>query len=388
MTRVEEQRVIATTRAERVRGMLLIGATWRNAGKTALAEALIRRAAGRTSVAGIKVTTVHEDEGPCPRGSRGCGVCGTLDGPFRIIEELGENEGKDTARMLRAGASPVLWLCARPHALSRGLTEVRRVLPAGSLMVVESNSLRHVADPDLFIVVRGARSRKVKPSCREVLHLADEVVRFDGQSFAPHIDSFEATDGRWSLRRAVTAVVLAGGRSTRMGRDKALLPFEGRRMIEHIIGRIEPHVREVLVSATDSGTYAFLGREVVVDSVAGQGPMRAVATALERASHDVVLVVPCDVPGVPVDLLARLLRAARSGAEIVVPVTPDGQYEPLFAVYRRSVRNRLIDALERGERRIVSVYSSCDTMEVPMGSGDRLFNVNTSADYERALAER
>lgn len=369
----------------RARGMVLIGATGRNAGKTALAEELIRRHVGTRPVIGVKVTTVHEDEGPCPRGSRGCGVCATLEGPYRLTEERGEQQGKDTTRLLLAGAGPVFWLCVRPSTLAQGLDALRRAVPDDAVVVAESNSLRKVVEPDLFVIVQGTRSRKVKPSCQDVWSLADEVVRFDGVGFDPPPDAFGIVDGEWTLRRASTAVVLAGGRSTRMGRDKALLPVAGRRMIEHIVDQLRPHFSEILISADDIERYAFLGLDVVPDQVSGQGPMRAIASVLERSSHEVVFVIPCDVPRVPSRLLAGLLRGARSGAEIVVPVTSDGHYEPLFAIYRKSVRDRLSRALERGQRRIVSVYDECDTRTLEMDTGDHLFNVNTEAEYEQLL---
>ncbi len=367
--------------------LLMIGAAGRNAGKTSLACEVIRRLAPERPVVGAKVTTVHQGAGPCPRGNKGCGVCSSLVGPYSLTEQTFEPEGKDTTRLLQAGARPVYWLCVRPDALAEGAAELLAPVPDEAAVVCESNSLRRVVEPGLFVVVRHERSRATKPSCREVEHLADAVIRFDGERFDHPPESFSLASGRWALRRPATAIVLAGGKSTRMGRDKALLPLGDRTMIEHIVDQLRPHFAEVLISANDPARYEFLGLEVVPDRRPGLGPMMAVASALERSSHDLSFVIPCDVPRVRVRLLTRLLRAARSGADVVVPITPEGQLEPLFAIYRRTTRPALDRALSQGGRRIISVYDEVRTTYVSMATEDRLFNVNTVADYEEMLSD-
>jgi molybdopterin-guanine dinucleotide biosynthesis protein A len=365
----------------------MIGAAGRNAGKTLLACEIIRRHSLGRSVVAAKVTTVHEGGGPCPRGNKGCGVCSSLTGPYTLTEERGHVGGKDTTRLLAAGASPVYWLCARPSYLGEGTSELMASVPRDAALVVESNSLRRVVEPGLFVLVQHEQSRKIKPSCREVWPFADAVVRFDGERFDHLPEAFSLVDGRWALRRHATAIVLAGGKSSRMGRDKALLPIGDLTMIEYIVAQLRPHFSQILVSSNDPERYAFLGLEVVPDRSLGKGPMMAVASTLERASYDLSFVIPCDVPRVHIPLMNRLLRAGLAGAEVAVPVTPESHYEPLFAVYRRSVRTLLDRALAKGERRLYSVYDDCDTAYFQMREADQLHNVNTTAEYEKMLAD-
>ena len=107
-------------------GMLMVGACGRNVGKTELACALIRQASGDRPVLGIKVTTVDERRGTCPRGGRGCGVCASLEGAFCVTEERpGGPCGKDTVRMLSAGAERVFWLRVRSDRLVRRRSVLR-----------------------------------------------------------------------------------------------------------------------------------------------------------------------------------------------------------------------------------------------------------------------
>jgi molybdenum cofactor guanylyltransferase len=183
----------------------------------------------------------------------------------------------------------------------------------------------------------------------------------------------------------LAAIVLAGGHSRRMGRDKALLafpPIPGRTVVEHIVAQLGSRVGRVLVSGGDPARYARIGLEVVPDREPDQGPMMAVASALARSDRELNLVVACDMPELPLALVDRLLAAARAGAEIAVPVTAEGHYEPLFAVYRRAILDRLDAAPARGSRGLRAVYPECDTRPVRLGAGERLVNMNTPEEYE------
>ena len=90
--------------------MLMIGAAASNAGKTAFACEVIRNFAGIQDIVGLKVTTVAERNGVCPRGGAGCGLCSKLEGEFAILQETETGSQKDTARLLAAGAKEVYWL--------------------------------------------------------------------------------------------------------------------------------------------------------------------------------------------------------------------------------------------------------------------------------------
>ena len=372
----------------RAAGMLQVGAASRNAGKTTLACALVEAVARSRPVAAVKVTIVRHEGHGCPRGDMGCGVCESLDVPFRITEEAGGPTDSDTARLWAAGARPVLWLCARPETLVSAARALLERLVPGCPVVCESNGLREVVEPDLFVIVRRRGTTSAKPSARAQWEMADAIMESTQGRFVPDVTDFGFRAEGWTLRRrAATGVVLAGGRSARMQRDKALLPLDGRPLIDHVVDGLRSHVDEVLISADDGDKYAFLGLPVIADREPQQGPMMAVASTLERARHNTVLYSPCDVPHLPGALVARMFRAARDGGDIVVPRTLDGRYEPLFAIYRRSALPELHRALDVGERRIVRIYDRCDTRVVPVGPGERLLNINTAADYATLLGD-
>jgi hypothetical protein len=183
-------------------GMLLIGAAHRNAGKTEFACRAIRRQAPAHPIVAVKVTCVHEREGLCPRGGEGCGVCGTLPGPYCLTEEQRPDLPKDTSRLLRAGAAPVLWLRVRQENIAEGMAAVLARVPPDALVVCESNSARHVVTPGMFIVARRADDASIKPSCAAVILHADRVTVFGGEAwdFAPERLAIEG--GRWVVMPA------------------------------------------------------------------------------------------------------------------------------------------------------------------------------------------
>jgi len=182
--------------------MVLIGAAGRNAGKTELARRLIAREAAVRSVIGVKVTTVQDRHGPCPRGGAGCGVCSSFDTPYLLTEERARDGAKDTSRLLLAGASRVLWLRVLRERLADGLGALLAETGRAPLLVVESNSLRHVVIPGVFAVVRPQGRATPKPSCLEVAHLADLELTFVGSTFVPDPACIVCDGARWSLAPA------------------------------------------------------------------------------------------------------------------------------------------------------------------------------------------
>ena len=106
-------------------GMLLIGSAGRNSGKTVLACRLLERWGRRIPIVAIKVTTIRGEEGSCPRGGEGCGVCSSLEGEFQIRREEETGLAKDTSRLLAAGADRVYWLCVREESLAAGMAALR-----------------------------------------------------------------------------------------------------------------------------------------------------------------------------------------------------------------------------------------------------------------------
>jgi molybdopterin-guanine dinucleotide biosynthesis protein A len=133
----------------------------------------------------------------------------------------------------------------------------------------------------------------------------------------------------------LTVAIQAGGESRRMGQNKALVPFLGQPLIQHVVTRIAPIADEVIVTTNRPADYAFLDLPLFSDIHPGRGPLGGLYTALSSASQPLVAVVACDMPFANPGLLAfqaRLLEV--EAADVVIPFSKEC-YEPLHAVYRR-----------------------------------------------------
>ncbi len=363
-------------------GMLMIGSAGRNAGKTVLACEVIKKFCKSTNITGIKVTTIKAKDGTCPRGGRGCGVCSSLEGNFCITEELRRDSAKDTSRLLAAGASRVLWLRALRSHLQQGLTALVNIVGPDTTLLCESNSLRHVVEPGLFLMVAAPNLKRWKGSAREVRRYVDKVVVSDGASFDFDINRIKLTGRKWTIKEKATAIILAGGSSGRMGADKSMLPIKTKPIIECICEQLRGSFEQILISANKADKLAFLGFEIVPDRQTGQGPLMGIASALEASENELNFVVACDIPDIDLTFVRRLLAEAKE-ADIVVPAADDNEkLEPLFAVYRKSALGAINEVLSSGGRKISDVFSRCNVRYIKVEAG-QITNLNTMDEYEQ-----
>jgi len=189
----------------------------------------------------------------------------------------------------------------------------------------------------------------------------------------------------------VTLAVQAGGQSRRMGRDKGLVELDGRPLILHVLERLLPLADDVVVTTNAPETYAFLGVRLASDSIPGAGALPGLATALEAARGERVLVVACDMPFASPRLMAHLLDLAED-SDVVIP-RRRGEFEPLHAVYRRACLPAIRASLEAGQSRMISFFPSVRLRTVeaeewgPLDpSGHSFFNINTPDDLRQAEA--
>jgi molybdopterin-guanine dinucleotide biosynthesis protein A len=177
-----------------------------------------------------------------------------------------------------------------------------------------------------------------------------------------------------------------------MGRDKALIPFLGKALIERVLQRVAPLADEVLVTTNRPESYLFLGLPLFSDLAPGRGALGGLFTALSAARHALVAVVACDMPFVSAALLAaeRDLLADAS-LDAVIPQT-EGGTEPFHAVYRRETCLPAIQAAIQAEKWRVDAWFPKARLrfltleEVLRYDPDRLafWNVNTPEDLLQA----
>jgi molybdopterin-guanine dinucleotide biosynthesis protein A len=187
-----------------------------------------------------------------------------------------------------------------------------------------------------------------------------------------------------------TAIVLAGGRSSRMGQPKALLLFDDQPLITHIVAALRRRFAEIVVVAAPGQDLPAMPVTLVRDEVAYQGPVGGICYGLRAAGGDVCSVVSCDSAFLNIDLLSYLVSRIPDH-DVVVPHW-QGRFQPLHAVYRRSVLPLLDAQLARGELRPVSLFDRVRTRRIDEEEirrvdpeGASFFNMNTPEDYADAL---
>lgn len=367
-------------------GWLLIGARSDRHGANELACSLIGHFGRNRPLAAVRVSIVGENPDEDPPAAAGQALAAR---GFHLTEESGISSLAPVTRMRRAGARSAIQLWAHASALVDGFGAARAMLGAGAMVVVDSHSLRRVSDPDLFLMIDARGGGPPDLSAQEVVDFVDRWVVADDGCFDLQLDALTIEDGRWMLEEPATAIVLAGGRSRRMGADKRFLPLVEGTLLERVVAALQPLVGEVVIGANDPELGRTLGLRTVPDRVPGEGPLMALSSSLAATTSDRNLLVACDLPDIPPALVRALLDAALS-AEAVIPVDAQGLPEPLLAVYRRRLLPDAERLLASGERSLRSLFESRRTTYVELARFglDRLPNLNTREDYERYLRSR
>ena len=190
----------------------------------------------------------------------------------------------------------------------------------------------------------------------------------------------------------LTLAIQAGGKSSRMGQDKALLPFRGVPLVQYVMQRLAPLADEIIVTTNAPEEYAFLGVPLFPDIIPERGALGGLYTALKCASQPLVAVVACDMPfaSYPFFDAATRLMSTRE-ADVVIPQTEHG-FEPLHAIYRREACIHPIEkALDANKWRVIAWFEdvnvhalSPEETKAYDTDGLAFWNLNTPEDFAKA----
>jgi molybdopterin-guanine dinucleotide biosynthesis protein A len=185
----------------------------------------------------------------------------------------------------------------------------------------------------------------------------------------------------------LTGTILAGGKSVRYGRNKALEVFHGERLIDRAVESLRPFCDPILVVCNDLSLYHDVRATLVQDIIPQQGPLVGIYTALLFSPNDWILTRATDMPFLAPELL-RMMLELKEGFDVVVPLYKDW-YEPLFALYHRRCIPSIATHVEAGERQAISFYGKVKVKAMeekvwrgadPEGLSFR--NINTPEDWE------
>lgn len=188
-----------------------------------------------------------------------------------------------------------------------------------------------------------------------------------------------------------SAVILSGGKSSRMGTPKAMLSFDGEPLILHIARKLGAVFPNLIVVAAPDQDLPPLTAKLVRDEIAYQGPVGGIYYGLRASAGEFSFVTSCDVPFLDAELIAYLV-SLMDGNDVVVPYWRE-RFQPLCAIYRTSVLPLLQDQLGRGELRPIYLYDKVRTRRVDEEEirrfdpeGLSFFNMNSPEEYAAAVS--
>lgn len=195
------------------------------------------------------------------------------------------------------------------------------------------------------------------------------------------------------MAEAVTGIILCGGRSSRMGRNKALLDFGGKSIIEHTVDLFVSIFPETILVTNTPEEYSNLGIKTVTDIFPHKGSLGGIYTGLLHASHEYSFIATCDMPFLRRGLI-EFLMTLKDGYDVVVPVL-NGGHEPLHAVYSKSCLKTIENRISKGDLRIRGFYHEVKVREVREDEmkgynpdPSPFININTPEEYESAICKR
>ena len=186
--------------------------------------------------------------------------------------------------------------------------------------------------------------------------------------------------------QAYTGIILAGGQSSRMGKEKGLIQWKGKTLIEHAIAILSPVCEHIFISANNDHFDSF-GYPVVGDLFPDCGPMGGIFSALTKSETLNNIVIPSDTPFVTPALYQYLISHAGS-FDVIVPVDHDSFYQPLCAVYSRSILPAMETQINERILGFTPLLNKVDIKTVHLDSAlgfynsNTFYNINSPADLE------
>ena len=178
----------------------------------------------------------------------------------------------------------------------------------------------------------------------------------------------------------ISVVILAGGKSSRMGTSKAFLGINGKRFIDITLDRLKPLFKEIIIVTNDKSSFDEVGGvSIVEDLIKEQGPLAGIYTALREISQDSALCVACDMPFLDEGLIRRLLKLARENSGCVIVPKSERGLEPLHAIYPRECHLAAKESLDSNKLSLRDFLNkcSCKFVNVNEEEAHSFLNINS-----------
>ncbi len=161
------------------------------------------------------------------------------------------------------------------------------------------------------------------------------------------------------LKPRTTGLILCGGKGSRLGnKDKGLVPYQGKQLIQHMIDRVKPQVDQLVININQNkNEYESFGTRLTSDADNDyQGPLAGILSAHTKIDTELCFIVPCDMPHIPMDTVERLLAAIDD--KPAVAVSNQGRVQPLVLLVRTSIIGTIVDRLAGNNRSVLGWLES------------------------------
>jgi molybdenum cofactor guanylyltransferase len=190
----------------------------------------------------------------------------------------------------------------------------------------------------------------------------------------------------------IGCIILAGGKSSRMGEDKALLEYEGKYFIEKIAEELSFFEEKIIARGNNSSLTEITDSkwQVIPDIYLDHGPMGGMHAALKTCESDAMFVVTCDMPLITGHLVRQICEAFDQQYDALIVVTSDGKYHPLCGIYRKELYESMEEYLKQDNNRMMAVLKKCRLKYLQLDEvcSKQLMNVNTKEEYGKIICSK
>ncbi|GAA4282295.1 molybdenum cofactor guanylyltransferase [Gaetbulibacter aestuarii] len=184
------------------------------------------------------------------------------------------------------------------------------------------------------------------------------------------------------LKENITGLILAGGKSSRMGEDKGFVKLNDTTFMEYIITAVDPLVSEIIISSNNPD-YDIFGFRRIEDPIKNEGPLVGLFSGFLASQTKYVLVLSCDVPLINSLVLKSLITNFEASFDGIMFKQND-QIMPLIGLYKSSCAHKFKTAFDSGERRLLNALKTCKMKLLTLGEASKaLTNINTRAELNQ-----
>lgn len=183
-------------------------------------------------------------------------------------------------------------------------------------------------------------------------------------------------------KKDITGIILAGGKSSRMGSDKGFIKLNDTSFVEYSIKALKPLVKDILI-VSDNTDYNAFGYKRIEDEIKGAGPVAGICSGLNASETENNLILSCDIPLIKTNILEKLIDNIDDNSEII-QIESNGKSMPLIALYKKHCAPIFLEALQNDERRLRRVINTMKTKNVilKVEEQDTTINVNTQEELK------